>query len=50
MLYVPLRNEQKYLLGSFDTYGVHYNSVQTSLIPKRNEYEHHIEELGLARQ
>ena len=50
MLFVPWRNEQKNLLGSFDTYEAHYNSVQTSLIPKRNEYEHHIEELELARQ
>ena len=49
MLFVPWRNEQKDLLGSFDTYEAHYNSVQTSLIPKRNEYEHHIEELELAR-
>ena len=50
MLFVPWRNEQKDLLGSFDTYETHYNSLQTSLIPKRNEYEHHIEELELARQ
>ena len=50
MLFVPWRNERKDLLGSFDTYEAHYNSVQTSLIPKRNEYEHHIEELELARQ
>ena len=50
MLFVPWRNEQKDILGSFDTYEAHYNSVQTSLIPKRNEYEHHIEELELARQ
>ena len=50
MLFVPWRNEQKDLLGSFDTYEAHYNSLQTSLIPKRNEYEHHIEELELARQ
>ena len=50
MLFIPWRNEQKDLLGSFDTYEAHYNSVQTSLIPKRNEYEHHIEELELARQ
>ena len=52
MLFVPWRNEQKDLLGSFDTYmyEAHYNSVQTSLIPKRNEYEHHIKELELARQ
>ena len=50
LLFVPWRNEQKDLLGSFDTYEAHYNSVQTSLTPKRNEYEHHIEELELARQ
>ena len=50
MLFIPWRNEQKDLLGSFDTYEAHYNFVQTSLIPKRNEYEHHIEELELARQ
>ena len=50
MLFVPWRNEQKDLIGSFDTYEAHYNSVQTSLISKRNEYEHHAEELELARQ
>ena len=50
MLFGPWRNEQKDMLGSFATYEAHYNSVQTSLIPKRNEYEHHIEELELARQ
>ena len=50
MLFVPWRNEQKDMLGSFDTSEAHYNSVQISLIPKRNEYEHHIEELELARQ
>ena len=38
------------VLGTFETYEAHYNSVQTSLIPKRNEYEHRIEELELARQ
>ena len=40
----------KDLLGSFDAYEAHYNSVQTSLIPIKNEYEHNIEELELARQ
>ena len=50
MLFVPWRKEQKDLLGSFDTFEAHYNSVQTSLIPPKNEYEHHIEELELARQ
>ena len=32
------------------TFEAHYKSVQTSLILKRNEYEHHVEELELARQ
>ena len=50
MLFVPWQNEQRDLLGSFDTYEAHYNSVKALLIPKRNEYEHHIEELELARQ
>ena len=50
MFFVPWRNEQKDLLGCFDTYEAHFNSVQTSLIPKRNEYGYHIEELKLARQ
>ena len=50
MLFVPWRNEQKDLLGSFNTFEAYYKSVQTSLIPKRNEYEHHVEELELARQ
>ena len=48
MLFVPWQNEQKDILDYFDTYEAHYNSVQTSLIVKRNE--HHIEELELARQ
>ena len=50
MFFVPWRNEQKDLLGSFDTYEAHFNSVQASLILKRNDYEHHIEEFELARQ
>ena len=50
LLFVPWRNEQKDLVGSFDTYEAHFDSVQTSLIPKRIEYEHHIGELELARQ
>ena len=50
MLFVPWRNEQKDLIGSFGTYEARYNSVQTSLVSKRNEYEHHAEELEIARQ
>ena len=50
MLFVPWRNEQKDLIGSFGTYEARYNSVQTSLVSKKNEYEHHAEELEIARQ
>ena len=50
MLFVPWRNEQKDLLGSFETYRAHYNSMKESLEIKRNEYERHSEELELARQ
>ena len=38
MLFVPWRNEQKDLIGSFGTYEARYDSVQTSLVSKRNEY------------
>ena len=48
MLFMPWRNEQKDLLGPFET--AHYNSMKISLEAKRNEYEHHTEELELARQ
>ena len=37
------------LLGSFDTFEAHYNSLKTSLESKNIEYEHHTEELELAR-
>ena len=50
MLFMPWRNEQKDLLGSFETYRAHYNTMKESLEIKRNEYEHHSEELELARQ
>ena len=50
MLFMPWRNEQKDLLGSFETYRAHYNTMKESLEIKRNQYEHHSEELELARQ
>ena len=50
MLFMPWRNEQKDLLGSFETYRAYYNTMKASLEIKRNEYEHHSEELELARQ
>ena len=50
MLFMPWRNEEKDLLGSFGTYRAHYNTMKESLEIKRNQYEHHTEELELARQ
>ena len=47
---MPWHNEQKDLLGSFETYNAHYNTMKLPLETKRNQYEHHTEELGLARQ
>ena len=50
MLFMPWRNEAKDLIGSFDTYEAHYNVLKDTLETKRSQYEHHIEELDLARQ
>ena len=50
MLFMPWRNEQKDLLDPFETYRAHYNTMKESLEDKRNQYEHHPEELELARQ
>ncbi|MCG8077008.1 MAG: AAA family ATPase, partial [Candidatus Thiodiazotropha taylori] len=50
MLFMPWRNEQKDLLGLFETYTAHHDSMKALLEQKRNEYEHHTEELELARQ
>ena len=50
MLFMPWRNEAKDLLGTFGTYEAHYNSLKTSLEAKGNEYEHHVDELEIARQ
>ena len=38
------------MLGPFETYTAHYNSMKISLEAKRNDYEHYTEELELARQ
>ena len=48
MLFMRWRNEQKDLLGPFETYTAHNNSMKISLEAKRNEYEHHTEELEIA--
>ena len=50
MLFMAWRKEQKDLLGSFETYRDHYNTMKEQLGVKRNQFEHHSEELELARQ
>ena len=50
MLFISWRNELKDLIYYFDTYDAYNHTVHTALISKRNEYEHHAEELELARQ
>ena len=50
MLFTPWQNEQNDILGSFDTFEAHYNSLKTSLESNSNEYEHHTEEFELVRQ
>ena len=50
MLFMPWRNEAKDLLGSYETYEAHYAVLKDNLESKRSQYEHHIEELELARQ
>ena len=50
MLFMHWRNEAKDLLGSYETYKAHYNVLKDNLESKRSQYEHHIEELELARQ
>ena len=42
--------KKKDLISSFDTFEAHYNSLKTPIESKSNEYEHHTEELELARQ
>ena len=50
MLFIPWRNEEKDLISGFETFEAHYKALKTSIELKFNEYEHHAEELELARQ
>ena len=50
MLFIPWRNEEKDLISGFETFEAHYKALKTSIESKSNEYEHHAEELELARQ
>ena len=50
MLFIPWRNEEKDLRSGFETFAAHYKALKISIESKSNEYEHHAEELELARQ
>ena len=50
MLFIPWQNEEKYLISDFETFEAHYKTLKASIESKSNEYEHHAEELELARQ
>ena len=50
MLFVPWRNEERDLIAGFDTFEGHNKSLKESIESKSNEYEHHAEELEIARQ
>ena len=50
LLFLPWRNENVDLLGNCSSFKEHYQSVQHIIDHKCNEYEHHVEELELARE
>ena len=50
MLFIHWRNEEKDLISGFETFEAHYKALKISIESKSNEYEHHTEELELARQ
>ena len=49
LLFHPWRNEESDLLGNFTTYKEHYESVKSTIDSKCEEYEHHVEDLELAK-
>ena len=49
LLFHPWRKEESDLLGMFDSYKKHYESIKASIDMKCSEYEHHVEELDLAK-
>ena len=50
MHFIPWQNEERDLISGFETFEAHYKALKTSIESKSNEYEHHAEELELARQ
>ena len=49
LLFYPWRNEHRDLIGNFDTYKEHYESMKYMINLKCKEYEHHVDELEEAR-
>ena len=49
LLFLPCRNEDHDILGSFDTYEQHYKSKGNMIQAKQRQYEHLVEELEQAR-
>jgi hypothetical protein len=50
MLFLPWRNEEKDLLGDFDTYTEHYENRKHDIDQKRQEYEHNASTIDDARE
>ncbi|PJE78258.1 ATP-dependent RecD-like DNA helicase [invertebrate metagenome] len=49
LLFVPWRNEEQDLLSGHESYEEHFNSRQQQILPIIDKYEHHVEELDMAR-
>ena len=49
MLFFPWRNEETDILSGFPTYKDHYDSIKRTIDAKNRLYEHHVEELVIAR-
>ena len=50
LLFLPWRNESTDLIGTYESYKYHYTAVRRMVDHKCKEYEHHAEELELARE
>ncbi|XP_069110076.1 ATP-dependent DNA helicase PIF1-like [Argopecten irradians] len=48
-LFMPWRNEEQDLLNGHESYEEHFNSRQQQVLPIIDKYEHHIDELDIAR-
>ena len=50
LLFLPWRNELLDLMANFQSYKDHYKAVQKQIDDKCREYEHHAEEIDMARE